>query len=82
MDITFVEPDSPLLEEVNEANCFNSNDIGFADVYTITNRASGAANVTSGAETSFYYFGRNRSRSWLSYAGWLPAVAGGLWMLL
>ncbi|KAH8907648.1 hypothetical protein BR93DRAFT_559105 [Coniochaeta sp. PMI_546] len=82
VDITFVEPNDPRLEIVNETNCFNSNDIGFADVYTITNRASGANNVTSGAEATFFYFGRNRSRSWLSYAGWLPAVVGGLWVLL
>jgi hypothetical protein len=82
VDITFVEPNDPRLEVVNESNCFNSNDLGFADVYTITNRASGVTNVTSGAETTFYYFNRHRSASWLSLAGWLPVVLGGWWVFL
>lgn len=82
VDITFVEPNDPRLAQVNESNCFNSNDIGFADVYTITERASGASNVTSGGEHTFFYFGRHRSSSWVSYLGWVPAVVGGLWVLL
>lgn len=83
VDITFVEPNDPRLTQVNESNCFNSNDIGFADVYTITQQASGANATTSGAEHTFFYFGRHRSSGgWLAYAGWLPAVVGGLWMLL
>jgi hypothetical protein len=84
VDITFVDPHDERLEEVNESNCFNSNQITFADVYTITTRAPGGANLTSGAEETFYYFSRNRGRSWLSYAGLLPAavVGGSLWMLL
>lgn len=85
MDITFAEPNDPRIAEVNETNCFNSNDIGFADVYTITTRASGQGNVTttSGAESvSLWYFGRHREGSWLGYAGWLPVVVGGLWVLL
>lgn len=86
MDITFAEPNDPRIAEVNESNCFNSNQIGFADVYTITTKASNQAvvNATSGAEpsVSFWYFGRHRQGSWLGYAGWLPLIVGGLWVLL
>lgn len=82
VDITFVEQNDPRLAEVNESNCFNSNDIGFADIYTITSRLPGAGNTTSGAEARFWYFGRHRSNSWFTYAGWLPVAIGGLWVLL
>ena len=84
VDITFVEPGDPRVGLVNETNCFNSNDIGFADVYTITTRASGQGNasLTSDAETRFWYFGRNRKGSLLAYAGWLPVMLGGLWVLM
>ncbi|KAJ9131747.1 Signal peptide protein [Pleurostoma richardsiae] len=85
VDITFVEPNDPRLAEVNESNCFNSNDIGFADVYTITTRASGQGDsnaTTSGAEARFWYFGRNRAANYWQYAGWLPMFLGGLWLLL
>lgn len=89
VDITFAEPNDPRIGEVNESNCFNSNDIGFADVYTITTKSanSGIQNSstsTSGAEASvtFWYFGRHREQSWLGYAGMLPLIVGGLWVLL
>lgn len=65
---------------MNETNCFNSTDIGFADMYTITTKEPGAEKTLqeqkddgeSGAEAM-------RSISW---AGWLPLVACGLWVVL
>ncbi|KAK3330712.1 hypothetical protein B0H66DRAFT_466670 [Apodospora peruviana] len=76
VDITFVEPDSPLLEEVNEENCFNSTDIGVADLYTLTVRPSGQTlNATSNAQHRF-------AGSFAGYLGWMPLVLGGLWVLL
>ncbi|KAK3941978.1 putative gpi anchored protein [Diplogelasinospora grovesii] len=82
VDITFVEPNDPRLADVNESNCFNSNDIGYADVYTLTVRASGQGNTTSGAEHRFWYFRRHNKGSILAYLGWMPVVLGGLWVLL
>lgn len=85
VDITFVEPTDPRLADVNESNCFNSNDIGFADVYTIVTRDSGAGNTTSGAEMRFWYFGKQRDTGSAAVAmllGWLPVVLGGLWLML
>lgn len=82
VDITFVAPNDARLADVNETNCFNSNDIGFAEIYTVTTRAVNQGNTTSGAETRFWYFGRNRKSSWYSYAGLLPVLAGGLWVLM
>ncbi|KXX78586.1 hypothetical protein MMYC01_204512 [Madurella mycetomatis] len=72
VDITFVEPGDPRLGEVNEENCFNSTEIGAADVYSLTLRASGQ---TIGVNSA--------SRGTLvPYLGYLPLVAAGLWALL
>lgn len=49
VDITFAEPGDSKIANVNESNCFNSSDIGFNNVYTMTLQA--AANSTSGAES-------------------------------
>ncbi|KAM7219346.1 hypothetical protein V8F06_005245 [Rhypophila decipiens] len=82
VDITFVEPGDERLAEVNETNCFNSSDLGIADVYTLTVRASGATNITSDAEHRFYFFRRGGSRSVLAtLLGWAPVVLGGIWVL-
>ncbi|KAL2160984.1 hypothetical protein VTH06DRAFT_8696 [Thermothelomyces fergusii] len=43
VDITFAEPGDPRIALVNETNCFNSSDIGIADVYTLTLREPGQA---------------------------------------
>lgn len=82
VDITFVEPGDARLGEVNESNCFNSNDIGIADIYTLTVRASGQGNLTSDAEHRFWYFRRHSGRGFLHYLGWMPVVLGGLWVFL
>ncbi|KAL5614288.1 hypothetical protein BROUX41_004398 [Berkeleyomyces rouxiae] len=36
VDIEFAEPGDPKVARVNESNCFNSTDFGFADIYTVT----------------------------------------------
>lgn len=76
VDITFVEPGDSRLAEVNETNCFNTTEIGFADVFSLTLRASGQAEgATSGAERALRH-------PLASYLGYLPVVVGGLWALL
>jgi hypothetical protein len=83
VDITFAEPNDPRIGNVNESNCFNSNDIGFADIYTITSKAPGSDDPkTSDAETTFWYFRRHSTYSPWRYAGWLPVVLGGLYVFL
>lgn len=81
VDIIFAEPGDPKIAEVNETNCFNSNDIGFTETYTITTRQPGQGNATSGAETRFWYHGR-KNVGWMGYIGWLPVMLGGLWVLV
>ncbi|KAK3372312.1 hypothetical protein B0H63DRAFT_527164 [Podospora didyma] len=75
VDITFVAPGDPKVAKVNETNCFNSTDIGIGEIYSLTVRASGQGNITSGAERSI-------ARGAFSYLGFLPLALGGLWVLL
>lgn len=83
MDITFVEDNDPRLANVNETNCFNSTDIGFSDVYTITTKAAGSNGTTSGAVPSFVFRRSQGGASvWMQIVGWLPVVTGGLWLLV
>ncbi|KAJ2894499.1 hypothetical protein MKZ38_007501 [Zalerion maritima] len=87
VDIEFAEPGDPKIAEVNESNCFNSVDIGTADVYTIVTRESGEVNgTTSGADANsvtFWYFGRHRAAPmWQYLFTWAPAVLGGMYMFL
>lgn len=85
VDITFAEPGDARIPEVNGSNCFNSNQMGFADVYTIVTRESDAdPNVTSGAsETVFWYFGRQGAAgsAW-NYLALAPVVLGMALMLV
>nr|XP_036574909.1 protein-like protein 2 [Colletotrichum truncatum]KAF6781394.1 protein-like protein 2 [Colletotrichum truncatum] len=87
VDIEFAEPGDPKIEKVNETNCFNSVDIGMADVYTITTRASGQtieqAAATSDAEqtVTFWYAGKRPQSAWAVFS-WVPFVLGGLWIML
>ncbi len=75
VDIEFAEPGDSRIAEVNETNCFNSTDLGFAEIYTITTKAVGeSANSTSGAAAGI-------STLWM-WTGYLPVIAGGLWLLL
>jgi len=75
VDIEFVEPNDARLADVNETNCFNSTDIGFSDVYTITTKPIGG-NATSGVES------RTTAASALRHFGWLPVALAGLVVLL
>ncbi|KAL2260668.1 hypothetical protein VTK26DRAFT_5253 [Humicola hyalothermophila] len=80
-DITFVEPGDPRIPEVNETNCFNSSDIGIADIYTLTLRSSSAANQTSGAVRSLALNALGGGA--LSWLGYLPLlVLSAVWALL
>lgn len=72
VDITFVPPGDPRVAQVNESNCFNSTDLGAADLYTINILESGRDKL---ALTS-------AAASLARLAGWVPLVAGGLWMML
>lgn len=92
VDITFVEPGDERLGVVNETNCFNSNDIGFADVYTIVTREVNAdpdisartSGAAESAETVFWYFGRHAGRGATSVwnlVGLAPVALGLAWAL-
>lgn len=74
MDIIFVEPGDSRIAPVNESNCFNSTDIGFADIYTITTKESGTDNYTrtSAAE---------RTMTAVGWAGWAPLAFAGVALL-
>ncbi|AEO54538.1 hypothetical protein MYCTH_2297204 [Thermothelomyces thermophilus ATCC 42464] len=76
VDITFAEPGDPRIPLVNETNCFNSTDIGVADIYTLTLRESG--------QTTTLAAGNAASRSLGSLARWAyaPVLLGGLLALL
>lgn len=43
VDIEFAEPGDSRIPDVNKTNCFNSTDIGFTDIYTITTKEVGAS---------------------------------------
>ncbi|KAI5455954.1 hypothetical protein BGZ63DRAFT_418007 [Mariannaea sp. PMI_226] len=73
VDIIFADPGDKRLGEVNETNCFNSTDIGFAQVYTITTKRSGSDSYEDSGASSL------RQLSWV---GWLPVMATALSALL
>lgn len=78
VDIEFAEPGDPKIGDVNETNCFNTTELGFAEMYTITTTAPGvdpqrnSQNPPSGAQ----------SLAQFSTAGWLPLLMTGLWLLV
>lgn len=75
VDIIFAEPGDPRIPVVNETNCFNSTQFGFSQIYTITTQEPilDVVSTTTSSAESF------RTYSW---AGWLPLVAGAMWMAL
>lgn len=79
MDITFAAPGDPRIGEVNDTNCYNSSDLGFASLYTITTTAIGsnANNVTVSAASSLRLLG---SSMWA--LGYLPLLVGATWLLM
>lgn len=80
VDIEFADPGDSRIGDVNKTNCFNSTDIGFAEIYTITTQAVGSsANAsTSGALAGIW---RRSAPAW-TVAGYLPVILGGIWLLL
>jgi hypothetical protein len=76
VDITFAEPGDPRIAHVNETNCFNSSDIGFAEVFTLTLKESGQGDGVISAAA------RGLAADALAYWGYLPVVLGGFWALL
>ncbi|KAJ4146999.1 hypothetical protein LMH87_001552 [Akanthomyces muscarius] len=73
VDIIFAEPGDPRIAPVNESNCYNSTDIGFADIYSITTKDSGTDNyTTSAAERTLHSVG------WM---GWTPLLFAGAALL-
>ena len=73
VDITFAEPGDPRIPLVNETNCFNSTNIGFADIYTRQKNVSAGSGATRVLEL--------RGGA-LAYGGYLALALGGLWALL
>lgn len=79
VDIIFAEPGDSKIAEVNETNCYNSTELGFGEMYTITTDepvrddapvdGSGAARWTRGVG------------EW-GVMGWAPVVVGSLWAFL
>lgn len=45
MDITFAEPGSPLIQEVNSSNCQNTTDIDFDLVFTTSGLTAAASTL-------------------------------------
>ncbi|KAI0010834.1 hypothetical protein F4779DRAFT_616276 [Xylariaceae sp. FL0662B] len=84
VDITFAEPGDERIAKVNDSNCFNTTDFGFAEIYTITTHEPGSAanaTVSSGAMRR-NGFGALSSGSW-SWLGHLPfLVVGSAWFLI
>ncbi|XWW94549.1 hypothetical protein V2A60_002492 [Cordyceps javanica] len=65
VDIIFAEPGDPRIAPVNESNCYNSTDIGFADIYSITNKESGSDNYTNTSAA-------HRTLHSVGWLGWTP----------
>ncbi|KAI1073547.1 hypothetical protein F5B20DRAFT_574717 [Whalleya microplaca] len=81
VDITFAEPGDERIAKVNDSNCFNTTDFGFAEIYTITtHEPNSAANstVSNGATRSL----RVPSSSFWNWLGYLPMVVGCAWFLI
>ncbi|KYK58821.1 uncharacterized protein DCS_05839 [Drechmeria coniospora] len=73
VDIIFADPGDPRIPEVNETNCFNSTEIGFASMYTITTKNPGSSNYAKS--------GAVRSIESLSWLGFLSLLLGAFWAL-
>ncbi|KAK0628315.1 hypothetical protein B0T17DRAFT_614250 [Bombardia bombarda] len=94
VDIEFRDPGDPAIAEVNETNCFNTTDLGVADIYTITVRASGQPQAqigdngtapvpaTSAAGAQHRFWASNAGGIFSTYLGWAPVMIAGLCVLL
>ncbi|KJZ74278.1 hypothetical protein HIM_06284 [Hirsutella minnesotensis 3608] len=75
VDITFAAPGDSRIAEINETNCFNTSEIGFADIYTITTKESRASpSLTSSAVAL-----AQRALGWLVYTPLF--VCGFFWLI-
>ncbi|OAA55102.1 hypothetical protein ISF_08023 [Cordyceps fumosorosea ARSEF 2679] len=74
VDIIFAEQGDPRIAPVNESNCYNSTDIGFAQIYTITTKDSGTDNYTTSAA--------ERTLHSVSWVGWTPLLFASAALLL
>lgn len=75
VDIIFAEPGDPRIPIVNETNCFNSTQFGFAQIYTVTTK-NPVLDIVASTTTSAASLLRN------DWAGWLPLAIGAVWMTL
>jgi hypothetical protein len=77
VDITFAEPGDPRIPKVNETNCYNSSELGFASIYSITTTPIGSAayQATSAAPPSILGLLLGPS-SWAAWLGYLPLFSG------
>jgi hypothetical protein len=85
VDIIFADPGDSKIAEVNETNCFNSTELGFAEIFTITTKEPirDDGTTTSGATPLTLWFGLYERTSLAArLAAWLPAILGGLWLFL
>ncbi|KAG6116274.1 hypothetical protein E4U13_002003 [Claviceps humidiphila] len=73
VDIIFAEPGDAKLGTVNETNCFNSTDMGFADMYTIATKNSGSDEYIKNGVDSL------RRVSWMGYVPLLIAGLSAVW---
>ncbi|KKA31068.1 hypothetical protein TD95_002566 [Thielaviopsis punctulata] len=72
VDIIFADPGDPKIALVNDTNCVNSSDIGFADLYTIqVDEANGKINAIKSSSTSSTVAAAQSLRLW-------PVVVGAL----
>lgn len=75
VDIEFAEPGDKKIPEVNESNCFNSTELGFAEMFTIATVNPSTGKRYDEAESLASTVGQ--------HLGWLSmAAVGGLWALL
>jgi hypothetical protein len=80
VDITFAAPGDPRIGKVNETNCFNSTDLGFSDIYTITTKEVGAiVNATTTSAAALVHSIRASGAAWMGY---VPMALGALLLLL
>ncbi|KAK8068388.1 hypothetical protein PG996_007500 [Apiospora saccharicola] len=80
VDITFAAPGDPRIGKVNETNCFNSTDLGFSDIYTITTKEVGAiVNATTTSAAALVNSIRASGAAWMGY---VPMALGAFLLLL
>ncbi|KAH7308720.1 hypothetical protein B0I35DRAFT_100808 [Stachybotrys elegans] len=82
VDIEFVEPGDRRVPEVNETNCFNTTELGFAEAYTITTREPVYNGINGDPAAVNHDQSGAETLARMSWAGWLPILAGSVWAML